>query len=354
MRPKPMANLPIIQTALSPKVKRYADKISTAWQKAVDGILSVSQLLKDAENELNSVEQMDLYEELPFSKSTADKLLSIANDKRLNDPNYKKYLPPHWTTLYEMTQLDDKTFKEGISQGLINPAVERRHILELTGQTLVVAKTAVKQTQQVIHKTQNTAKLATISIPKGFDISQVGSFQRDIEKLVLKYGGELKFDKSKKGVIGKQREQLAEWCIGELGKRKKTYTNLSPDEVEVLETTLSQLKRDRNGKPLLDYKKDPKTGNFQSGDIRNPKHPYYGKNLKEVYDHIRSNKILTKHSGLKEIDKEAHCIDLLRQHSQGNARGRADAIIKLTRLVKRGDEDTLKYARVALDQMIVD
>ena len=69
-----MATLPIPQTTLSPKVQRYADKISTAWQKAVDGILSVSHLLKDAEKELNSVEQMDLYGELPFSKSTADKL----------------------------------------------------------------------------------------------------------------------------------------------------------------------------------------------------------------------------------------------------------------------------------------
>lgn len=349
-----MSSLPVPQNSVSPKVQRYADKISSAWQKAVDGILSVSQLLKQAETDLSDVEQMDLYGELPFSKSTADKLLSIANDKRLNDPTYKKYLPPHWTTLYEMTQLDDKTFKEGIAEGLINPAVERRHILELTGQTLVVAKTAVKKTQQVIHQTQNTAKLATISIPQGFDISKVGSFQRDLEKMVLKYGGELKFDKSKKGVIGRQREQLAKWCITELEKRQKAYAKIPADEIEVLETTISQLKRDRNGKPLLEYRKDPKTGNFQSGDIRNPNHPYHGWNLKQVYDHIRDKKILTKHSGLKEIDKEAHCIDLLRQHSQGNARGRADAIIKLTRLVKRGDDDTQKFAKVALDMMIVD
>ena len=160
-------------------------------RKQVEGILSVSQLLRDAEGELTDIEQMDLYGELPFSKSTADKLLSIANDKRLNDPTYKKYLPPHWTTLYEMTQLDDKTFKEGIAKGLINPAVERRHILELTGQTLVVASLAVQKTQTTIQKTQDTAKLATISVPKGFDISQVGQFQRDIEKVVFKYGGEL-------------------------------------------------------------------------------------------------------------------------------------------------------------------
>ena len=71
-----------------------------------------------------------------------------------------------------------------------------------------------------------------------------------------------------------------------------------------------------------------------------------------MYDYIRSKKILTKHSGLKEIDKEGHCIDLLRQHSQGNARGRADAIIKLTRLVKRGDADTQRYAKQSLDRMI--
>ena len=90
-----MPDLPISQRTLAPKVRKYAQKITDAWQKAVDGILSVGQLLNEAENTLNPVEQMDLYAELPFSQSTADKLLSIANDKRLNNPSYKKYLPPH-------------------------------------------------------------------------------------------------------------------------------------------------------------------------------------------------------------------------------------------------------------------
>ena len=349
-----MANLPIIQTKVSPKVQKFADRISIAWQKAVDGILSVGQLLNEAENTLNPVEQMDLYAELPFSQSTADKLLSIANDKRLNNPSYKKYLPPHWTTLYEMTQLDDKTFKDGIATGIINSAMEGRHILELRGQALVDPDVAVQKTQEVIQQTEDTAKLATISVPKGFDISKVGLFQRDIEKLVLKYGGELEFDKSKKGVIGRQREQLANLCMDEISQRSKSYAKISLDEIELLETTISQMKRDRNGKPLIVYKADPKTGEFQKNDVRNSQHPYYKKNLKQIYDYIRSKKILTKHSGLKEIDKEAHCIDLLRQHSDGNARGRADAELKLTRLLKRGDENTQGFAKHPLEQLIKD
>ena len=93
-----MLDVSLPTKTVSRKVQKIADRISAAWQKAVDGILSVSQLLKDAENQLNDVEQMDLYGELPFSKSTADKLLSIANDKRLNYPSNKKYLPPHWAT----------------------------------------------------------------------------------------------------------------------------------------------------------------------------------------------------------------------------------------------------------------
>jgi len=347
-----MANLPIPSPNISPKVKDYVKRITNAWQKAVDGILAVATLLKEAEDTLNPVEQMDLNGELPFSLSTKDKLLSIAGDNRLNNPTYRKYLPPHWTTLYEMTQLDDQTFQAGISDGLITPAVERRTILELTGQKLVPAPVAVQKTQSVIQKTIDAARLATISIPKGFDISQVGAFQRDIEKLVLKYGGELKFDKTKKGVIGRQRDALTLWCIDELEERKVAYAIISLEEVELLETTISQLKRDRNGKPLLDYKKDPKTGKFVKNDIRNPDHPYHGWDLKKIYDYIRSKKILTKHSGLKEIDKEAHCLELLRQHSSGNARSRGDAIVKLTRLVKRGDADTQRFATDALNRMI--
>ena len=345
-------NLPLPINTVSSNVQVYAKKIADAWQTAVDGILSVASLLKEAEENLNPIEQMDLYGELPFSKSTADKLLAIGADNRLNDPTYREYLPAHWTTLYEMTQLDDKTFKAGISDGLINPAVERRMILELAGQKLVPALVAVKNTQSVIQRTSDTAQLATISVPKGFDISQVGTFQREIEKLVLAYGGEVKFDKSKKGVIGRQREALALWCIGELEERKKEYAKTPLAKVELLETTISQLKRDRNGKPLLDYQKDPNTGNFVKNDIRNPRHPYHGKTLKQIYEEIRSQKILTQHSGLKEIDKEAHCLDLLRQHSQGNARGRSDALVKLNRLVSRGDVDTQRYATDALDKII--
>jgi hypothetical protein len=347
-----MLDVSLPTNPVSSKVKTYAKKIAAAWQTAVDGILSVAALLKEAEENLNPIEQMDLYGELPFSKSTADKLLAIGADARLNDPTYREYLPAHWTTLYEMTQLDDKTFKAGINDGLINPAVERRMILELAGQKLVPALVAVKNTQSVIQQTSDTAQLATISVPKGFDISQVGTFQREIEKLVLAYGGEVKFDKSKKGVIGRQREALSLWCIGELEERKKGYAKTPLTKIELLETTISQLKRDSNGKPLLDYKKDPNTGAFVKNDIRNPSHPYHGKTLKNIYDEIRSQKILTQHSGLKEIDKEAHCLDLLRQHSQGNARSRSDALVKLSRMVSRGDVDTQRFATDALDKII--
>jgi hypothetical protein len=344
-----MAKLPTLKQTTTPAVKRYANEITGEWRKAVDGILAVGQLLQDAESNLSAPEWVDLYAELPFSKSTADKLLEIARDTRLL--SHKEHLPPSWGTLYEITQLDDAKFHAGLSQGLITPAVERQHIIEYKRQT-GAGTTAVANTQAIIAQSAGKATLATVSIQQGFDIGKVGSLQRDLQKLVAKYGAELKFDKSKKGVLGMQRDAIAEDCKRQLTERAQNYGKISSAKLEALETALDQLKRTSSGKPKLVFKQDPKTGEYQKNDIRHPKHPYHGKTLKEIYDYVRDEKLLTRHSGLKEIDKEAWCIELLRQHCEGNARSRADAIIKLKRLVSRGDDDTKVYAQRSLDMLL--
>jgi hypothetical protein len=47
--------------------------------------------------------------DLPFNRHTAHKLMQIAGDKRLTNVSQGKHLPPSWTTLYELTKLDDDT-----------------------------------------------------------------------------------------------------------------------------------------------------------------------------------------------------------------------------------------------------
>jgi hypothetical protein len=51
--------------------------------------------------------------------------MQIAGDKRLTNVSQGKHLPPSWTTLYELTKLDDATFDQKLRDGSINPEMHR-------------------------------------------------------------------------------------------------------------------------------------------------------------------------------------------------------------------------------------
>jgi hypothetical protein len=55
-------------------------------------------------------------------------LMQIAGDKRLTNVSQGKHLPPSWTTLYELTKLDDATFDQKLRDGSINPDMQRKDV----------------------------------------------------------------------------------------------------------------------------------------------------------------------------------------------------------------------------------
>jgi hypothetical protein len=66
--------------------------------------------------------------DLPFNRHTAHKLMQIAGDKRLTNVSQGKHLPASWTTLYELTKLDDATFDQKLRDGSINPEMRRKDV----------------------------------------------------------------------------------------------------------------------------------------------------------------------------------------------------------------------------------
>jgi hypothetical protein len=48
--------------------------------------------------------------------------MQIAGDKRLTNVSQGKHLPPSWTTLYELTKLDDATFDQKLRDGPMLPS----------------------------------------------------------------------------------------------------------------------------------------------------------------------------------------------------------------------------------------
>lgn len=125
----------IEQTAVADRVDLQVSRdwpglIRAAWQKGVQSIFEVAQLLKQAKQELASENFTQMCErELPFSPRTAYMLVSIGNDGRIL--KHVSKMPPSWGTLHLISRLPDATFNEAIEQNVIRPDTERKEIERL-------------------------------------------------------------------------------------------------------------------------------------------------------------------------------------------------------------------------------
>jgi hypothetical protein len=65
---------------------------------------------------------------LPFDKRVAQMLMKIAADKRLTNANIVSLLPPHYSSMYEISKLDDEQLEARMADGTIRPTMERKDI----------------------------------------------------------------------------------------------------------------------------------------------------------------------------------------------------------------------------------
>jgi hypothetical protein len=104
----------------------WAARITACWRASVEAIIEVGRLLIAAKDALPHGEFGKM--ELPFSASTADRLMAIARDRKISNPAHVQYLPASWGTLYELTQLDEDEFKARIADGTIRADMERKEV----------------------------------------------------------------------------------------------------------------------------------------------------------------------------------------------------------------------------------
>ena len=69
--------------------------------------------------------------ELPFAERTAQRLMAIAGNPVIANAAHASLLPPSWGTLYELTKLPSVQLEAKISDGSINPRLERRDVAAL-------------------------------------------------------------------------------------------------------------------------------------------------------------------------------------------------------------------------------
>jgi hypothetical protein len=109
---------------LDPQV--WATRISERWRASIEAIIDVGRLLGEAKVSLPHGAFGSMIEnDLPFSASTAQRLMAIARDPRLSNPAHVQLLPASWGTLYELTKLSDEEFAEAIENNIIRPDMLR-------------------------------------------------------------------------------------------------------------------------------------------------------------------------------------------------------------------------------------
>lgn len=125
---KGMNNLTLVK---APPARDWATRIAERWRASVEAILEVGRLLVEAKTSLPHGQFGEMVDnDLPFSASTAQRLMAIAADDRLANAAHGQHLPASWRTLYELTHLSDDEFDQGIARNIIRPDMERREIAE--------------------------------------------------------------------------------------------------------------------------------------------------------------------------------------------------------------------------------
>jgi hypothetical protein len=112
---------------------QWAKRMDQAWTEVASGAIAaciqIGRELIAAKRELAHGEFQKMVErDLPFGPRTARRLMAIARDDRLTNPNIMPALPPSWRTLYELTRLDIDHFDDLLSRGVIHPVMQRKEI----------------------------------------------------------------------------------------------------------------------------------------------------------------------------------------------------------------------------------
>ncbi|MER2218887.1 DUF3102 domain-containing protein [Methylobacterium brachiatum] len=119
-------------SARAPDARDYVARISAQLEKTIKGFVEIGKLLAEAQETLGRKAWLTMVtDELPFTRRTAEKLIKIASDTRLTKPEYLPKLPPHWTSLHELTLLNDEQLEYGFSEKIISPDAERKQITAL-------------------------------------------------------------------------------------------------------------------------------------------------------------------------------------------------------------------------------
>ena len=127
-------------TAPASSRQEYAMRIGGAWRNAVECYIEAGSWLVEAKKELEHGEfEAMIREELPFTESTARRLMNIALHPVLANRAHVNDLPASWGTLYELSKMKQEDLERAIEDGVVHPKMERKDTVALLGRPASIA-----------------------------------------------------------------------------------------------------------------------------------------------------------------------------------------------------------------------
>jgi hypothetical protein len=127
----------VVRLDNSMPLDKWVKRINAAWREQIPSIFETGNLLEAARLELRETHgswtAMFQNGHMPFDKSTANKLIAVANNDNIRNEAHVPRLPVAWGTLYDLTKLTDEQFDNGIKSGAINPSMQRKDVKALRG-----------------------------------------------------------------------------------------------------------------------------------------------------------------------------------------------------------------------------
>jgi hypothetical protein len=113
--------------AISP-VAHYVSEIRGNWDRGVDAFMNISRLCAQANVQLTTAEKSALMDKLPFGEATFSKFAGIGSDRRLHTPEIQQLLPPHYTTVYEVSRLSSEQLSLAVANKVLHPDMKRAEL----------------------------------------------------------------------------------------------------------------------------------------------------------------------------------------------------------------------------------
>jgi hypothetical protein len=111
---------------------QWVARIKTMHRKTAHAFLALGRTLLAAKKALPHDEFLKMIErDLPFTASTAQRLMKVASDRKLSNAAHVRLLPAAWGTLCELTRVPEKTFTQAITSGAVHPKMTRRDAIRL-------------------------------------------------------------------------------------------------------------------------------------------------------------------------------------------------------------------------------